>query len=245
MKRNFIRWTMSLLMAAIALAGLSCSNDKAGRSVGQEKAVKEYKKGVEKSKKIAVAKVNGSEITMAQLIGRVNLLAPNYLKGAREITPEMDQKMKREALDILIFRELAIQEAIAQGMKVPPDRIDAEIKELRVKMGSEQAFKERLDLGGETEASLRKLTERNMLFHLISDQEIIRKVRLDEKQVKDAYAQGKAKFVRPGILSVEDVFIARSKDDAAAMKKAQDLLSILRKNNDVSKLPFEGTFVVR
>jgi hypothetical protein len=245
MKRNFIRWIMGLLMATIVLAGFSCSNDKAGKSVGDEKAIKEHRRNIEKSKEITVAKVNGSEITMAQLIGRVSLLAPKYVKGAREITPELDQKMKREALDILIFRELAVQEAIRQGMKVQPNRIDAEIKEFRTRIGSEQEFKKKLDMGGETEASLRKLTERNILFHMISDQEIFRKVRLDEKQVKNAYTQGKAKFVRPGTLEVEDVFIAKGKDDAAAMKKAQDLLSHLRKDNDVSKLPFEGTFVVR
>ena len=104
MKTFFKVWIIGLMIATISLSGFSCSNDKMGKSVGDEKAIKEHRKDIEKSKEITVAKVNGSEITMAQLIGRVNLLAPNYVKGAKEITREMDQKMKREALDILIFR---------------------------------------------------------------------------------------------------------------------------------------------
>lgn len=245
MKRIFIQCLIGLWIAAISIAGFSCSNDKTGKSASDQKVLEESRKALDKSKKIAVAKVNGEEITMAQLIGRVNLLAPNYLRGQKEVTPEMDQKIKHEALDILIFRELAIQEAIRQGMRAQPDVVDARVKELKAQAGTAEEVKKRLALGGETEDSLRKLTERNILFHMISDQEISSKVKLDEGQVKKVYRQEKAKFVIPGTLTVEDVFVSNNKDNVSAMKKANDLLARLKKNSDVSKLPFDSTFTVR
>jgi len=183
MKRRIIRWTIGIVMTAITLTGVSCTKEKAGKKEtaktppGHEKMVEGYKKGVEESKGVVVAKVNGAEITMRDLIERMNQIAPQYAKDPRDLTPELDQKVRKEAFDILIFRELAVQEAVRQGLKVPPGEIDEVLKNIKANAGSQDAYKGYLGRAGLNEESLRKQIGRNLLFDMVVDTEIFRKAK--------------------------------------------------------------------
>ena len=180
-----MQWISGLALAVIAMVGLSCAHGNTGKKdatlsqADHESMVSQYRKGIEESRKIVVAKVNGADITMYDLINKMNQIAPGYIPPGHERTPEMDQMVKKEALDVLIFRELAIQEAVRQGMKVPPEQIDETLKKIRAKAGSEDAFNKSLNMTGETEESLRKTIERDQLFDMIVKQEIFRKATED------------------------------------------------------------------
>jgi len=180
-----MQWISGLALAVIAMVGLSCAHgntekkDAAPSQAEHESMVSQYRKGVEESKKIVIARVNGADITMNDLINKMNQIAPSRIPRGHERTPELDQMVKKEALDVLIFRELAIQEAVRQGMKVPPEQIDETLKKIRAKAGSEEAFNKSLSMTGETEESLRKVIERDQLFDMIVKQEIFRKATED------------------------------------------------------------------
>jgi len=174
-------------LAMIAVVGLSCAHgieekkdsNATPSPAGHENMVSQYRKGIEESRTIVVAKVNGSDITMYDLINKMNQIAPTQIPRGHQRTPEMDQVVEKEALDILIFRELAVQEAVRQGMKVPPERIDETLNEIRSKMGSEDAFNKALSTSGQTEESFRKVVERDQLFDMIVKQEVFRKATED------------------------------------------------------------------
>lgn len=174
MTRINVRWVLGIMLMIIAITGFSCAH---GNTEKKETAItpadqqEQYLKGIRESKKYVVARVNEADITLFNLINRMNQIAPDLLR-THERGPDMDEFLKREALGILIFRELAIQEAVRRGLEVPSDQIDEALEKRRVTMGSDEALKKFLKATGETEESLRKDIERNLLFDMIAEQEI-------------------------------------------------------------------------
>jgi len=250
MKKISMQLVISLLIL-ISLTALSCSKDNAGKQNAPAKTSVDEKKeaflmGVEESKKHVITKVNGAEITMNDLINRMNQMAPGYISERGQRTPELDRKLQEEALYDLIFRELAFQEAVRRGMKIQPEAVNKAIESLKINSGSEEAFKNKLKLIGETEESFKRAAEKDMLVDMITREEIFQKIKVDEKQIKAVYMKDKTKFVHPEAIDLEDVVVIKSKDSAADMKKADELLAAIRKNNnDVSRLPHDKAFIVR
>lgn len=252
MKRVFLRAGAVLLAAVFLMPALSCTKKAPKKetpavSPQHEKMVEEVKKGVEESKKLFVARVNGSDITMHLLVQEMNVVAQKYVKDPKAITPEISEKIKREALDRLIFQELAIQEARKQGMKVSPATIDEVVKKVKAGLGSEEEFKSYLEKTGlNNEDAMKKQIERGHLFEMITAKEIFQKVKVDDKRVRDEYAKEKKNLNVPERYAVEDVLFVGGKDDEATMNKAKEVRALLQKeNNDFSKLPKDNAYVVR
>jgi len=191
------------LMVMISIISISCSKDSAGKKEatslpsGHEKMVEQYVKGIEESKRTVIAKVNGVAISMADLVREMNSVAPAYIKPGQKKDPQTDEKVRKEALDRLIYRELAVQEAVRQGMKVPPEMIAGELKKIKDGLKTENAYKEKLSSTGMTEEDLKKQLERNLLVEMITEKEIFDKVKVDEEQVKKIYAKKKASYKTP------------------------------------------------
>ncbi len=190
MKRFYIRWMSSLILLTIMFTGLSCAHsntekkDMAIMPAEHEKGPTEYQKGLQEAKKIVIARVNGVAITLKDLMNRMNQLASVYIPESHQRTPEIDQAVKNEALDILIFRELAVQEAVRQGMKVPPEMLDNFIQDLKKSLGSEEAYQDYLKKTASTEESLKKDFERNQLFDMIVSKEVYLVVGTDDQAVE-------------------------------------------------------------
>ncbi len=189
------------------------------------------KKGVEESKKVVIARVNGTEITMKDLIEQMNRLAPKYLSKRKERSPEIDQKVKKECPYLLVFRELATQEAARRGMKVKPEAVDQAIAAMKSKAGSKEAFRKKPCSDRYTEASMRQAVAHDLLFDMIAGQEIFQKIKVDEKRIKAVYDKDKMKFTGRRY-AVDEVVVMKGSDEAAVMKRAKELLAYLRKNNN-------------
>ena len=251
MKKLHPEWIRTIVLVIIALSAFSCAHEKEERRdtavtpAEHGQMLQEFQKDVEESKKVAVARVNGVDITMFNLTNRMNQISPQYVKQGEKITPETLQKLKSEALDMLIFRELAIQEAVRQGMKVDPSMVEHDIAALQSRKGSADEFKKMLTMTGQTEETLRQQIERDRLFLMIADKEIFKKVAVDEAAIKEAYAAQGDHFLVPEELYIEDVVVPKGNDDSEAMEKAQKLLSLIRMHqNDISALPDDETFAV-
>ena len=200
---------------------------------------------MEEAKKNIVARVNGAEINMFILTRAMNKVAPKYLKEGEAATPEITRSIKSEALDRLIFEELAVQEAVKQGINPAPEAIDKVVGQVKENLGSEQAYREYLDKNNLTEDTLKKLIERSQRYELITAREVYGKVKVDEKLLQDEYEKDKAKYILPENLVVEDVWFMKLKDDAAGKKAEEVLNTIKTKDNDFGKLVLDGTFIVR
>ena len=83
MRRRLLKRIIALLIVTISLTVLSCAHEKTTRQepantmLGHE----DYLKGVRESKKIIVAKVNGADITLKELVDRMNQITPRYVKN--------------------------------------------------------------------------------------------------------------------------------------------------------------------
>ena len=252
MKRNLTRSLAVPLILILALAGSSCKKKEEPAvkepQVKPEvtKQVEQQKKNLEDAKTHVIAKVNGSNITMYNLVHEMNALAPRYISQGQQPTPELSEKIKKEALNKLIFEELAVQEAVKKGINVKPETIEDVAKKVRTHLGSDEAYKMYLDKFGFTDESFRKQIERGHRFETVLSQEIYGKIKIDEKRIKDAYEKEKSKFVMPEKFIADDVYFTSGKDDEDTRKKAKEVLSTLKKNNgDLAKLGQDKTLVLR
>lgn len=192
---------IGLMTLAIALSSISCKKD-TGRTgaakmpPGHEKMVEERLKSLEESKKVVIAKVNGADISMFNLINEMNAIAPQYIKPGQKKDPQIDERVRKEALDRLIYRELAVQEALRQRMKVRPESMEDALKKVKANLKSEDAYREKLRQSGLSEEELKRQIERDLLIEMITEKEIFGKVTVDPGKVEKAYAREKASYKR-------------------------------------------------
>jgi hypothetical protein len=203
MKNLQVTIMVGLLAAAISFTGSSCKKEQKSaapqptpeQKAQVEEAKKEAKQSAEAAKTVIVAQVNGVDITMLDLVNEMNAIAQrNAARGQKNNDPKAMEKVKKEALDNLIFKELAIQESIKQGMTVTPEQVDNVVKLMKEQTGSKEAFQQYLDERQMTEADLRKRIERSHRFEMITGKEIYQKVKIDEKDMRADYEKNKSEY---------------------------------------------------
>jgi len=176
----------------------------------------------------------------------MNRLSPKYTEPDKAPSPETTERIKKEALERLIFEELAVQAAIKAGIDPAPAAIDKVLSQIKENLGSEQAYRVYLDANGLTEDSLKELIVRSQRYELITAREVYGKVTVDEKLLRDEYEKEKDRFILPENFIVEDVYFLPGKDEETTRQKATKVLGIIRENNnDPWKLVLDGTFIVR
>lgn len=162
----------------------------------QAKKAEEINRGNAESKNVVVARVNGADIIMFDLVKEMNALVWKYVAAGQPTTPEINAKVKKEALDKLIFRELAIQEAIKDGLKVEPNAVEDVINKVRMQAGSEEAYKKYLEERSLNEDDLKRTVARSHLLEMVTAKKIFDKIKVDDKVLRDAYEKDKASFMR-------------------------------------------------
>jgi len=183
-----LRVAATAMAMTIALAGVSCNKEKSPKEEPKKAlpAEQEEKERVEKARQIKVARVNGVEITMYDLVREMNIIASKMVPDSSKRTPETDARVKQAALALLIFRELALQDAVRQGIKASPQAVDDLIGKLKAGLGSEDAYKAYHLKSGLTEESLRTQAEKDVLYSMILDKEIYKKAKTGGKPQKEA-----------------------------------------------------------
>jgi parvulin-like peptidyl-prolyl isomerase len=161
------------------------------------------KKSFEESKKVLAAKVNNEPITMFSLLREMNAIAPQYVASGKQRTPEIDAKIRSNALNTLIIQELAVQEARKRGMKVRPDLIDNTIRKMQTDAKSVDAYQKELSRQGMSEDELRKSLEQDNLFELIAAQEIDAKIKVSDQELRKRYEKEKLKNAAHGQMTFE------------------------------------------
>ncbi len=209
-----------------------------------EEAIRRAKESARAAKKIVVAKVNDANITMYDLIRKMNVMAPKFLKPGERPDEKKTEEIKKAALDALIFEELAYQEAKKRGIKPPPGKVENILTNIRMSLGPEENYKKFLDRLDLTEDQYINVIVRGQILDLIFQKEIYDKVKVDEDELKALYEKEKERLVLPERYEVTDVaFLGKTPD---IEKKAQTILKKIKENgNDPWKLVQDGTFIVR
>lgn len=225
-----------LLTAAISVPLSSCKKQEPAApppTPEQKAAIEEMKKDAAEARKVYAARVNGSEITMFDLVREMNRVVSKYAKPGEAVAPAITRKVKKEALDNLIFNELAIQEAVRQKITVSPDVVETVVKQMKDHAGSKEKYQEYLDNMGVTEEGLRKRIERGHLLEAITAKEIYQNITIDDKEMRAEYERNKSAYkAGDRQLSYEEASAAVKKKlifERGAVKK-QEWENILKKN---------------
>lgn len=259
MKR--IKYSISAILLSIflavspAVASMPPSSDAEPPQDAQEQEgkivqedVDDTKKKIEAARKEIVAKVEGVEINMYDLLGMMNRVAKAYYSDVKEPTEEITKEIKQRALDRLIFEELAIKEAIKQGIKPLPEKVQEVINNLKKAYDTEEGYQEYLEGVGLTEDQLKARIERSQLLEGITGREVYQKVTKKEDVIKKAYDEYKeaGKLRKADDFLIKEILVMAGKDEKTTRATAEKLLARLKaKNNDFGKLVLDGTFIVR
>jgi len=101
-------------------------------------------------------------------------------------------------------------------------------------------------MSGLTEETLKKKIERDLLYRMIFQKEIVAKVTINEEELRAAYETDKDKYLNPEQFFVADAIVLKGDNEDAMMNKAKEIRENLRKNNnDYTKIKRDGTFVAR
>lgn len=189
-KGTVIAIMMVFVISQLTLS--ACKKAKTDAKTAPEAHMKEMiQKSFEESKKMTAATVNGEPITMFALLREMNTIGPQYLARGAKKTPELDAKIREDALKNLIFQELAVQEAKKRGMKVKPETIEEQLKKMKAEAGSDKGFQQYLADTSLTEDELRKSLEQDALFELIATQEVDGKITVTDAALRARYKKEK------------------------------------------------------
>ena len=111
-------------------------------------------------KKIIVAKVNGSALTMDQLVTMMNNL-PELPSPASET---LDERKKR-ALDSMVLLELAYQRATALGLNADGAKIETGLNTFKLNLGGEEEYADTSPSSNMTDADVRAEVERGVTIN--------------------------------------------------------------------------------
>lgn len=165
-----------------------------------------------------VAKVNGSEISKDE----VAFFAAPVLERAKsmgeEVTPELEKRIYGQWTDQLISRELLIQHAKSQNVKVSDEE---------VKVGIEEAKKQGLDL---PDAAISKVITEELMIAKVIEEQVTPKIAVGDEEVKAFFEQRKDLFKVPEQVQASHILIKASETDTPEKKK-----ELLKKAEDVLK----------
>ncbi len=166
---------------------------------------------------VSVAKINGEDITRADLERSIDVLAPRTYFHAN-ITAEKREKLVDEALDNIIERRLFSQHAKKLGIKAT----DAEIKEyvanVADKLGDKKNFIAALKKANMDYDTFENEIKIDIEMKKLYEKEI--KKTYSEKEIKEYYEKNSFKFQEPEKVKVRIIYARNDPTDPDGKNKA-------------------------
>jgi len=178
---------------------------------------------------IVVAKVNGATFTKKDLETEVDRLIPQATFH-RKVTEEKRKLYYDKAIEALVNRELQYQDAVAKGVEVDKEKVNAQMENIRKRFTPEK-YKAALEKDGITEEKLRAQVEKEVLVQAINEKKET-EARISEKDVKEYYEKNPAKFKQPDTVQLR---IITTTDE----KKAQDILAKIKAGEDFGDIAYK------
>ncbi len=256
MRRNSASIVLILILFLVAMGfGLSAH-------AKEDKQDKKNGKSVDSITNIAV--VNGTVIPRAdyekEVAGTVAALNEQAkANGKEEMLPEKIAELKKKMLEVMVNRELMIQDARKKAIKVAPDEVTAQIDKIKQRMGSEETFNRQLTASNTTETDLRAQFEKILYVNKLIEKEIAPKVSVTEDESKAFYDANPTVFKLPERFKVSHILVkmdANADKDAKAkahktmeaiqkrIKKGEDFATVAKEvSEDPSTKPNGGELV--
>ncbi|MBW2108375.1 MAG: peptidylprolyl isomerase [Deltaproteobacteria bacterium] len=187
-----------------------------------------------------VALVNGAVITRAEYDRELRRAKKVYGMG-RPISADRLPEVEKKALENLIDRELLYQQSQKKGIKVDPSSLNHEIQALKKRFPDEETFQSSLSKMDLTEGALKKEFRRAMAVQQLIENEVVSKVDVSDKLVRQYYDQHPDMFKQPERVRASHILVkvapeAGKAEKAEARKKIKMIRDKLKKGEDFAAL---------
>ena len=180
---------------------------------------------------VVVAKVNGTVFTQKDLEAEVDRLIPQTTFH-RNVPLEKRKFYYDKAIEALVNRELQYQDAVAKGMEIDKEKVNAQMEKIRKKFKSPEEYKAALEKEGITEEKVRAQVEKEILVQKVVATKVTEASKISEKDLKEYYEKNASKFKQPESVKLR---IISAKDE----KKAQDILARIKAGEDFGDLAYK------
>ena len=130
------------------------------RPVGQAESGGGIPQGVHSQKPVAT--VNGKPIMAEQVEALYRMNKEMLRQRGRTLNETENQALRAESLEVVVADELLYQAALAKGVTVPAAEIEAAVKQLKARAGSEENYKRFLAESNFSEFTVRREMERSL-----------------------------------------------------------------------------------
>lgn len=226
-----IYYTLAILLVVVILLGVLFKLEKEGRSntgifdtiIANQEA------------NAAVAEVNGSKITKAQLDVSIKQFGQAATAQGVDLTdPQVQVDIKKQALDVLVNTEILLQAATEQGLSVTDEEVNEKLASIRSDIGGEEVLAERMLALGITDEQLNSDIEDEILIQELLDIKFAEaNIEVTEEDILNTYESvGGEKAGLPPIEEVREQVIAQitnSKEQAiideyiASLKESSEI----------------------
>jgi peptidyl-prolyl cis-trans isomerase C len=187
----------------------------------------------------AAAQVNGKKITYQELNGE--FLARTRVPFDKVQDDPQAQQARKELLQQLIDGELVLEQAEQQKLTVTPQAVDEQVKSIRARFPSDEAFKQALSSTGLNADRLKTNIRKGMLRQQVLNKEVLEKVSVSPKELETFFNEHKNTYVQEEAVHARHVLIkaaadASPEDDQKAKERAKAVLAKAKKGEDFSKL---------
>ena len=166
-----------------------------------------------------VATVNGVEIPRARLEEVLDAERARVAERGEGSRGEAEQERRREAMRLVIGAELCRQAALAAGMHVEPEAIEAQIAAARSQFATEEEFRESLAQVGLSLDQLLHDTERRLLIEQYVAS-VTRDLTLDPEEARRIYEAQKEHFRAAPEVRAAQIIVRFLPTDGAEKKQA-------------------------
>ncbi len=177
-----------------------------------------------------VARVNGVVLTERDLQREMFTIFPYARQHGGRIPPEMEEGIRKGALQMIIFEELVYQEAERRKVTIPQERMKQAETDFRNQFPTQNDYQEFLqaEFHG-SEQALRAQIRRSLLIDQLLKAEVESKSTVTTAEAKAFYDKNANIYQYPESFSIQTIsFVPPEKATAAqlreARKKAEDAL---------------------
>lgn len=188
------------------------------------------------------AEVNGVGISNETLERSFQeYLQERHVNIAAVRNPDSVKRMRREALDLLIDRELAWQAAQKTEALATEEEVAEAVGEMRARFRSEQSFVVRLRIEGYTEESYREHVRRLVSARKYMDRVAAKASGIGDDEVHAYYAANPARFRLPERVHARHILVkvdpgAGEEEKRAARGRIAAILDKIRSGGDFAEL---------
>lgn len=188
-----------------------------------------------------VARVNGVDITKAELERAKKIILSRNQMGHASMNDEMSKKVEEAALNQIIAKELLYQDGKKLEIKDLDKKVQEKVAEHKSRFPSKADYEKALKEMDMTEKEVETFTKEDMVIGNLIETKIVANTKITDEEAKKFYDDNKDKFRRDESVRASHILVgsdqnASPEDKKKAREKADALLKQLKGGADFAEL---------